>query len=81
MSSSPNLTSNSELTIESSPDAQACIYNIEVNSIVREVETLLDKFCDYDEEPSFVFTANYGMSFIGHHDDEYPDNIKTLYAI
>jgi GPI ethanolamine phosphate transferase 1 len=39
-----------------------------VDDIVREAETLFNEFYG-DQETSFVFTADHGMSRIGNHGD------------
>lgn len=39
-----------------------------VDNIVREAEKLISEFYK-DEDTSFVFTADHGMSTIGNHGD------------
>jgi phosphatidylinositol glycan class N len=39
-----------------------------VDNIVRETEKLISKFYK-DEDTSFVFTSDHGMSTIGNHGD------------
>ncbi|KAN0080207.1 Phosphatidylinositolglycan class N (PIG-N) domain containing protein [Tylopilus felleus] len=59
------------------PHSKEYMNNIQVvDDIVRETEKL---FLDFygDEETSFVFTADHGMSKIGNHGDGDPDNTRT----
>jgi phosphatidylinositol glycan class N len=45
------------------------MYNIQVvDDVVRETEKLIHDFYD-DNDTSFVFTADHGMSVIGNHGD------------
>lgn len=39
-----------------------------VDNIVRETEKLINEFYG-DEDTSFIFTADHGMSVIGNHGD------------
>ncbi|PFH47133.1 hypothetical protein AMATHDRAFT_152882 [Amanita thiersii Skay4041] len=48
-----------------------------VDNIVREVESLLSSFYNGDQQTSYVFTADHGMSVIGNHGDGHPDNTRT----
>ncbi|KAI9457866.1 Phosphatidylinositolglycan class N-domain-containing protein [Boletus coccyginus] len=59
------------------PHSEEYMNNIQVvDNIVRETEKL---FLDFygDEETTFVFTADHGMSKIGNHGDGDPDNTRT----
>ncbi|KIK68278.1 hypothetical protein GYMLUDRAFT_35656 [Collybiopsis luxurians FD-317 M1] len=64
------------------PFSREYMRNIQVvDSIVREVEGLLDEFYGHDGETSFVFTADHGMSIIGNHGDGHPDNTRTPFVV
>ncbi|KAF9078528.1 Phosphatidylinositolglycan class N-domain-containing protein [Rhodocollybia butyracea] len=64
------------------PFSREYMHNIQVvDSIVRQVEELLDDFYEHDGETSFVFTADHGMSVIGNHGDGHPDNTRTPYVV
>ncbi|KAJ7146305.1 PigN-domain-containing protein [Mycena epipterygia] len=59
------------------PHSQEYMNNIQVvDSIVRRTETLLQQFYQ-DEDTSYIFTADHGMSTIGNHGDGHPDNTRT----
>ncbi|KDQ54666.1 hypothetical protein JAAARDRAFT_71932 [Jaapia argillacea MUCL 33604] len=59
------------------PFSKEYMRNIQVvDSIVRQTELLLGEFYG-DEETSFIFTADHGMSKIGNHGDGDPDNTRT----
>ncbi|KAI0314892.1 Phosphatidylinositolglycan class N-domain-containing protein [Amylostereum chailletii] len=47
-----------------------------VDQIVRETENLVNGFYN-DQDTSFIFTADHGMSRIGNHGDGDPDNTRT----
>ncbi|KAJ6541822.1 Phosphatidylinositolglycan class N-domain-containing protein [Mycena capillaripes] len=59
------------------PFSQEYMKNIQVvDNIVRRTETLLQQFYQ-DEDTSYIFTADHGMSIIGNHGDGHPDNTRT----
>ncbi|KAJ7665103.1 Phosphatidylinositolglycan class N-domain-containing protein [Mycena polygramma] len=59
------------------PFSQEYMKNIQVvDSIVRQTESLMQTFYQ-DEDTSYVFTADHGMSIIGNHGDGHPDNTRT----
>ncbi|KAJ6611479.1 Phosphatidylinositolglycan class N-domain-containing protein [Mycena sp. CBHHK59/15] len=59
------------------PHSQEYMKNIQVvDSIVRQTEAHLNKFYN-DEDTSYIFTADHGMSVIGNHGDGHPDNTRT----
>lgn len=59
------------------PHSKEYMNNIQVvDSIVRQTEELFSNFY-HDEETSFIFTADHGMSKIGNHGDGDPDNTRT----
>ncbi|KAF9474339.1 GPI ethanolamine phosphate transferase 1 [Pholiota conissans] len=59
------------------PHSKEYIYNIQVvDDVVREAEGLIRDFYG-DDDTSFVFTADHGMSVIGNHGDGHPDNTRT----
>ncbi|EIW74837.1 PigN-domain-containing protein [Coniophora puteana RWD-64-598 SS2] len=59
------------------PHSKEYMDNIQVvDQIVKDTEQLFREFYG-DEETSFVFTADHGMSKIGNHGDGDPDNTRT----
>ncbi|ETW77491.1 ATP exporter [Heterobasidion irregulare TC 32-1] len=59
------------------PHSKEYMNNIRVvDDIVRKTEQLISRFYG-DEDTSFVFTADHGMSRIGNHGDGDPDNTRT----
>ncbi|KAJ7045027.1 Phosphatidylinositolglycan class N-domain-containing protein [Mycena alexandri] len=59
------------------PHSPEYMNNIKVvDDVVRRTETLLQQFYQ-DEETSYIFTADHGMSVIGNHGDGHPDNTRT----
>ncbi|KAH0582173.1 hypothetical protein H2248_011824 [Termitomyces sp. 'cryptogamus'] len=59
------------------PHSREYMDNIQVvDGIVREAENLINEFYN-DQNTSFVFTADHGMSAIGNHGDGDPDNTRT----
>ncbi|KAJ7919305.1 Phosphatidylinositolglycan class N-domain-containing protein [Mycena leptocephala] len=59
------------------PFSEEYMNNIQVvDNIVRRTETLLQEFYQ-DEDTSYIFTADHGMSMIGNHGDGHPDNTRT----
>ncbi|KAA1466912.1 PigN-domain-containing protein [Dentipellis sp. KUC8613] len=60
------------------PHSKEYMKNIQiVDTIVRDTEALLSAFYGDDDETSFIFTADHGMSRIGNHGDGDPDNTRT----
>lgn len=59
------------------PHSKEYMNNIQVvDDIVKRTETLINNFYG-DQETSFIFTADHGMSVIGNHGDGHPDNTRT----
>ncbi|KAH9054908.1 PigN-domain-containing protein [Lactarius vividus] len=59
------------------PHSKEYMNNIRVvDDIVRETEQLISGFYG-DQETSYIFTADHGMSKIGNHGDGDPDNTRT----
>ncbi|KAI0295105.1 PigN-domain-containing protein [Multifurca ochricompacta] len=59
------------------PHSKEYMNNIRVvDDIVRETEQLMSGFYG-DQETSYIFTADHGMSRIGNHGDGDPDNTRT----
>ncbi|TDL27113.1 PigN-domain-containing protein [Rickenella mellea] len=59
------------------PHSKEYMHNIEVvDNIVKRTELLLKKFYR-DDETSYIFTADHGMSNIGNHGDGNPDSTRT----
>lgn len=58
-----------QITTDVQPVLQEYMNNIRVvDSIVRQTETLMSEFYQ-DDETSYIFTADHGMSVIGNHGD------------
>ncbi|KAF5331414.1 hypothetical protein D9611_011869 [Ephemerocybe angulata] len=59
------------------PHSKEYMNNIRVvDDIVQRAEALLSEFYG-DDDTSFIFTADHGMSEIGNHGDGHPDNTRT----
>ncbi|KAF7307451.1 PigN domain-containing protein [Mycena indigotica] len=59
------------------PHSEEYMKNIQVvDNVVHRTEDLLRQFYK-DEETSFIFTADHGMSVLGNHGDGHPDNTRT----
>lgn len=59
------------------PHSKEYMKNIQVvDDIVRDAEQLISEYYQ-DQETSFIFTADHGMSVIGNHGDGHPDNTRT----
>ncbi|KAK0220031.1 alkaline-phosphatase-like protein [Armillaria fumosa] len=59
------------------PHALEYMNNIQVvDGIVKETENLISNFFQ-DNETSYIFTADHGMSVIGNHGDGNPDSTRT----
>ncbi|KAH9963989.1 Phosphatidylinositolglycan class N-domain-containing protein [Lactifluus volemus] len=59
------------------PHSKEYMNNIRVvDHVVREAEQLISRFYG-DQETSYIFTADHGMSRIGNHGDGDPDNTRT----
>ncbi|RXW15396.1 hypothetical protein EST38_g10459 [Candolleomyces aberdarensis] len=59
------------------PHSKEYMRNIQVvDDIVQRTEKLFNEFYQ-DQDTSFVFTADHGMSEIGNHGDGHPDNTRT----
>ncbi|KIJ64347.1 hypothetical protein HYDPIDRAFT_133114 [Hydnomerulius pinastri MD-312] len=59
------------------PHSKEYMNNIQVvDNVVRDTEKLFSQFYE-DEDTSFIFTADHGMSKIGNHGDGDPDNTRT----
>src|SRR3990167_4865783 len=48
-----------------------------VDSGVEQIYHLIEKYFNYDNRTSYVFTADHGMSNKGSHGDSLPDNTDT----
>ncbi|KAK0220043.1 Phosphatidylinositolglycan class N-domain-containing protein [Armillaria fumosa] len=59
------------------PHSLEYMNNIQVvDGIVKETENLISNFFQ-DNETSYIFTADHGMSVIGNHGDGNPDSTRT----
>ncbi|KAF6755115.1 GPI ethanolamine phosphate transferase 1 [Ephemerocybe angulata] len=59
------------------PHSKEYMNNIRVvDDIVQRAEALMTEFYG-DDDTSFIFTADHGMSEIGNHGDGHPDNTRT----
>ncbi|SJK98368.1 related to GPI ethanolamine phosphate transferase 1 [Armillaria ostoyae] len=59
------------------PHSLEYMNNIQVvDGIVKETEKLISNFF-HDNETSYIFTADHGMSVIGNHGDGNPDSTRT----
>ncbi|KAF8165903.1 Phosphatidylinositolglycan class N-domain-containing protein [Crassisporium funariophilum] len=59
------------------PHSKEYMENIQVvDNIVQETEKLISEFYK-DQDTSYIFTADHGMSAIGNHGDGHPDNTRT----
>ncbi|TFK61033.1 PigN-domain-containing protein [Pluteus cervinus] len=59
------------------PHSAEYMKNIQaVDDIVRRTEGLMTDFFG-DEDTSYIFTADHGMSVVGNHGDGHPDNTRT----
>ncbi|KAF4588570.1 Glycosyl phosphatidyl inositol anchor synthesis [Pleurotus pulmonarius] len=59
------------------PHSKEYMQNIQVvDDIVEQTEKLFSGYFR-DDQTSFIFTADHGMSVIGNHGDGHPDNTRT----